>query len=228
LVGFIVIVSVAIGQLNEAKQLRIGSMRPYLIVDVDFENLLVVLSIRNTGGTAASSVLVRFDQRLRSSAPDLKLDWQDSTFFTTGMAMMAPGRELRYVIDRYPDRVGSGLPMMIKGVATYVGHSDKRSYRESFAIDLTNYSGSLIDKKGVPELIDSVDSLRDSLVNVADSAGQSYLVRPEWEESQVVGIRLPAIAMDLDRHDDLSARSRRAVNTFGRVLRRMSSKAPDE
>jgi hypothetical protein len=223
LVVYLLIAGAVISQLGAMRRLRLWQSRPYVVVDSELENFLIVLVIRNAGQTGASNVRVRLDERLRSSMQDLNLDWQNSSLFTNGMTLLAPGQELRYAIDRYPDRKASVLPMAIKGSVSYGGYA-KLTYRESFMIDLADYSGAMAADKGLPELAESMNSLRQSLADVVATTGRPHVVEPDWEEPQIVDGTPrtgPIVAGPASvRRDHVSTRSERAFVMFDRLLRR--------
>jgi hypothetical protein len=225
LVLYILIAGVVISQLGDAKRLRLWQTRPYVVVDVEFENHLVVLTIRSTGQTAAANVVVRFNERVRSSVGHLSLDWQDSAIFTDGMGLMAPGRELRYAIDAHPERQQSGMPMTLRGSVTYGGHNGRQTYREAFAVDLSDYSGSIAMRKGLPELVDTMDSLRESLTDVAAAAGAYFVSTERRDDQHVTSTALVPVASPPDSGPMASgwvgivARSQQAFTRLGRALR---------
>ena len=78
---------------------------------------------------------------------------------------MAPGREWRFLLDRYPGRAESKLPMVIGGVVRYGGpHPDgKVAYEERFVIDLAMYEGSLLPSKGISDLITAVEKINTEI-----------------------------------------------------------------
>ncbi len=61
-------------QLVHAREARADQTRPFVLVDVDFRNILIILTVKNIGLTAARAVHVSFDQPLTSAGTDP--DWQ--------------------------------------------------------------------------------------------------------------------------------------------------------
>jgi hypothetical protein len=149
-------------QLVHAREARNDQTRPFVIVDVDFRSILIMLTVKNTGLTAARKVRVTFDEPLTSAATDP--DWQASSAFKSGIPFMAPGRELRFFLDSYLERTEKLYPMVIKGVVKYFGPiEDVPEYEESFLIDLTTYEGTQLPEKGMHELVGEVITLRKEL-----------------------------------------------------------------
>jgi hypothetical protein len=163
IVVYVALAWFAYKQLKEARRLRIEQTRPFVIVDVAFRSVLIQLSVRNIGRTAAKDLSVGFDESLTSSLGDL--DWQHSVAFTSGIPLMAPGRELRFLLDSYPGRLDESHPMLIRGSVTYSGPVDHKRprYCEPFVIDLSTYEGALLPDKGTQELVDEVENVRKEL-----------------------------------------------------------------
>jgi hypothetical protein len=155
-------------QLKEAQELRHEQTRPFVIVDVRFRSFLIEIEMHNAGTTAARDVRVEFAEPLTSAESDP--DWQHSTAFTTGVPMMAPGRQMRFFLDSYHKRVEQGLPQVIRGRVSYLGpvESQHRTYDEDFVIDLTVYEGSQLPEDGFPELVNEVREMRKELLKWTD------------------------------------------------------------
>ncbi len=174
LLVYLVIAIVGYRQLREAQSLRAAQSRPFVIVDVSFRSFLIELLIANIGATAASDVQIQFDEPLTSS--DKSPDWQHSTAFTDGIALMAPGREIRFFLDSFPTRVEQGLPMVIRGSVSYQGLSvrGKDRYVEQFVIDLKTYEGSQLPKKGLHELVEKVEDISKQTARWGDRNAGVY------------------------------------------------------
>lgn len=160
---YVAIAEFARRQVGEARDLRREQTRPFVIVDVEFRSFLIMLSIKNIGRTAASNVKAAFDEKLTSSIPGA--DWEDSTAFTDGIPLMAPDREIRFLLDSFIDRENGGHAMVIRGTVGYngpAGHNRQR-YNEPFVIDLSNYQGSQLPENGIHELVGEVKELRKVL-----------------------------------------------------------------
>ncbi len=168
--AYIALAVFAYRQLREARTLRLEQTRPFVIVDAAFRNILVQLSIKNIGRTAARDVRVELDERLISTIPGP--DWQSTKAFTQGFPLIAPDRDIRFLIDSYPARMSAGHPMVICGTVSYSGPRDSGSthYVERFTIDLATYEGAQLAEKGVHELVEQVDALRKELTKWTDGS----------------------------------------------------------
>jgi hypothetical protein len=155
-------------QLREARLLREEQSRPFLIVDVALRSIIVELVIRNIGATAATNVIVFFDEPVTSSRAN-GVAWSTTPLFTTGMPLMAPGRIIRFFLDTLPGRESAGLPMTLRGRVTYRSAGPRpRTYTETFDINLEVYRQSLIPEKGLPELVKEVEILRKEVAKWTD------------------------------------------------------------
>lgn len=150
-------------QVREARLLREEQSRPFVIVDVALRDRLIELAVRNIGSTAGTHVIVSFDEPITTSRTN-GVPWVTTPLFTTGMPLMAPGRIVRFLLDTFPGRAESNLPMTLRGKVTYRSPGPRpRSYAETFEIDLEVYRGSLITEKGLPDLVKQVQEIRDEL-----------------------------------------------------------------
>src|SRR4051794_8114074 len=122
----IFLVIYAIRQLGHARRVRDEQTRPYVIVDFSFRDVLIELSVKNIGQTAARNVRVKLADELTSAADIKSLAWQHEGLFGDGVAMFAPGREMRYLFDRFDTRMSSGLPMSISGTINYQRHDGRQ------------------------------------------------------------------------------------------------------
>jgi hypothetical protein len=155
-------------QLREARLLREEQSRPFVIVDVAFRSIVVDLVVRNIGATAATNVIVFFDEPVTSSRSN-GVEWPTTPLFTTGMPLMAPGRIIRFLLDTFPGRETAGLPMTLRGQVSYRSPGPRpRTYTDTFDINLEVYRQSLIPEKGLPELIKEVEILRKEVEKWTD------------------------------------------------------------
>ena len=154
---------VAWRQLREAKTLRREQTRPFIVVELHARSILLSLLIRNAGVTQARQIVVRLDQPITSSfTPSETLAWQHKGIFGDGMPAMAPGEQLRFILDSFPARVGARLPMTISGNVAYTDVLGHR-YDDRFAIDLEIYSNSSIPDLDLHDLVKEVEKLREDL-----------------------------------------------------------------
>ena len=155
-------------QTAEARARLDEQTRPYVIVDFHFRSALISLSVTNIGQTAASDVRIRLRDRVESAVmPDVA--WQDSGLFVDRTAQFAPGREMRFVLDIFHERVAKGLPMSMSGTVEY-WRFDRRGAKitEPFEIDLSCYNDSLLPPKDLSDLADEVGKIRELMKQEAD------------------------------------------------------------
>ncbi|MFF4810012.1 hypothetical protein ACFY03_17535 [Micromonospora chersina] len=150
-------------QLRHAQRVHREQTRPYVIVDFEFRNIFVYLTIQNIGSTIARNVRITFDKKLESSTgKGSAID--DSPVFRDEIPMIAPGRKISVWFDNYNRRADrKDLPMQYTVTLTYKD-TDGKGYKDPpYPLDLAIYEGASIDPKGVPELVKAVEGVRDTM-----------------------------------------------------------------
>ena len=130
-------------QLSEARDLRIQQSRPFVVVDVVNDDIVLFLSVKNIGSTVARNLTVRFNRPVRTDQW-LLATWTYSQLFTEGMAALVPGRELRFALGAYLG--GDAIEKRIAGKVAYDGPAgfSRGAYSEDFFIDIAALDGSHI------------------------------------------------------------------------------------
>jgi hypothetical protein len=156
-------------QLRHSQQVRDDQSRPHIVVDFHFRSVLVALSVRNIGQTAARDVRVRLAEPLTSAAAtDPALPWQTHGLFgTEGVSLFAPGREMRFLIDTFDKRYEAKLPMSISGTVEYKRARGDEVMCESFTIDMTPYALALVAPKDIADIGDEAEKIRKLLEKLA-------------------------------------------------------------
>jgi hypothetical protein len=152
----------AVLQLREARGVRDDQTRPYIVVDFHFKSVMVALSVKNIGQTAARNVRVKLDEPVTSAVMP-SIEWQESGLFKDGVSMFAPGREMRFALDVMSERRERGLPMTISGAVEYSRYHGGRSWTEPFVIDLFAYGEALMAPKDVAWIGDEMERIRKIL-----------------------------------------------------------------
>jgi hypothetical protein len=149
-------------QLRHSQQVRDDQSRPYIVVDFHFRSVMVALTVRNIGQTAARDVRVRLAQPLTSAAAtDRSLPWQSQGLFgPEGVSLFAPGREMRFLIDAFHERYEANLPTSISGTVEYKRLRGDEVLSEPFTIDMGPYAMAMMAPKDVADLGDEVERIR--------------------------------------------------------------------
>ena len=149
-------------QLRHSRQVRDDQSRPYIVVDFHFRSVLVALTVRNIGQTAARDVRVRLAQPLTSAAAtDPSLPWQSEGLFgPEGVSLFAPGREMRFLIDAFHKRYEAKLPASISGTVEYKRPRGDEVLSEPFTIDMGPYALALMAPKDVADIGDEIEKIR--------------------------------------------------------------------
>lgn len=156
-------------QLRHSRQVRDDQTRPYIIVDFYFRSVMVALSVRNIGQTAARDVRVKLANVLTSAAAtDSTLPWQTQGLFgSEGVALFAPGREMRFLLDAFDKRYEAKLPTSISGTVEYKRAHGDEVLSEPFTIDMTPYALALMTPKDIADIGDEAEKLRKAFEKLA-------------------------------------------------------------
>jgi hypothetical protein len=162
----------ALLQVNAARRLREEQTRPFVVVDFDARSIIVDLVIENVGPTLAQNVHLAFDPPLVSSLKSNDLSKNPALVY--GFPTLVPGKKIRILFDRYPDRLTSGLPMTFNVEVSYAGPTGKarrktrrKTYSEPYVLDLVHMEHTLVPeptvndvlKKGFENVTRAVDQL---------------------------------------------------------------------
>jgi hypothetical protein len=126
---------------------------------VDFDSKLdyMILAIENVGKTIAQNVQLEFDPLLESSLADT--DLSTNSVLVRGIPMLAPGKRLRVLFDRYTSRMESGLPMTLDVKVSYEGPTKKKKTkkypREPYVLDLEHLKNVMLAEPTVADVLQS-------------------------------------------------------------------------
>lgn len=120
--------------------------RPEVVLDVVFEDGLLFLAVSNIGDAPALAVSCRFRRKLRGLGGTK--DVSKLPLFEN-IAFLAPGREIRTLLDSSASYFARGEPTDVR-VATRYSDADGRSYESSVVHDLAIYRELAYVSRGVP------------------------------------------------------------------------------
>jgi hypothetical protein len=96
---------------------------PEVIVDVLFESGLLFLALKNLSGRVAYDVSVRFDPPLAGLGGTVPMDtlalFRDVTF-------LAPGREIRTLLDSSESYFAAGQPARVAATVTFIDAAGRK------------------------------------------------------------------------------------------------------
>lgn len=151
-------------QVMEAREDRRQRHRPFVVLDFEpTATIFAELVVRNIGTTPAREVVARLNE-----PPEVALEggpWPalDAALFSDGIPLMPPGRDVRMLFDRVPDRVKRDLAMSWTATVTY--RDDRgNNYTETYPLDLNAWIGySSIHRKGLHETAEELEKIRNAL-----------------------------------------------------------------
>lgn len=156
----------ALMQLRQNQKDQHEQTRPYVNVHFelsdDFSRL--ILSLRNTGLTAASGIKVAVDPPLQSSV----VDWHPPRFLEDGVSFLAPGQALSTTYDsiygRFNASGGVGLQSVHEVVVSYRSLQGELFVDPAVVLDAEMVLGLYYDsKKGPHEIAQELEGLRRDL-----------------------------------------------------------------
>jgi hypothetical protein len=200
LVVYVALGAFAVVQILQVRKDRELRHRPYVVVDFEFRRFLVYVSIRNIGVTPAADVRVSFDQPLQTVGRSK--DPNKASVFTSPIPMIAPGRNIRVTFGVSHQLLTTpDLPTRYTATASYTSLGNKpKQYEDAYVLDLTHYSNVAVDPKGLPELVQEIETIRRELAKWTDGTRgllaftldrDTYVARrdrPHWRE-QAAGVR---------------------------------------
>jgi hypothetical protein len=118
--------------------------RPYLVVDFEFRSVLLYVTLENISSTPATSVRLTSVPMLRSTMEDRDKAIAGILDGTFVIPQIAPGRKMRWLIDRTPDLFADkDIPHRVIVTAEYTDPravGKRAPYLEPFVLDLDQYS----------------------------------------------------------------------------------------
>jgi len=115
---------IALRQVREARRLREETHRPFVVVDVEADDFVFMLTVSNIGTSLARDVELSFDPPLESSIEHI--DFSEIKMLTEGIATFAPGRVLRTLLDSATSRDQAKYPDVHYVRVTYADETRRR------------------------------------------------------------------------------------------------------
>ena len=172
-------------QLIEAKELREAQTRPFVVIDLDGSiHPFFDLVVKNIGPTLARDV--HFDFSPPISSTDEDLDPNKIKMFRDGISTLAPGKEIRTLFEKGPDRHRSELPDVYEVTVSYSDQYGKRVYEEKIDLDFGLYWDRLtISRRDVHDVHQQLETIAKELARWRPSLGRGLLtVTTSDEESR--------------------------------------------
>jgi len=175
---FLVLIAAAVfgrRQLNEAKELREAQTRPFVVIDLGSSaHSLFDLVVKNIGPTLARDVRFVFDPPIKSTDDDL--DPNKIKMFREGISTLAPGKEIRTLFEKGPDRHTSGLPDIYEVTVSYTDQAGKRKYEEKIDLDFGLYWDRLtVTRRDVHDLHKQLETIAKEIRRWRPNVGRGVL-----------------------------------------------------
>jgi hypothetical protein len=137
-------------QVRESRRLREAQARPFVIVDLEVGTTIAELKITNIGRMLARDVSFRFEPRIQSSwdSDPGQTPLAETNLLTKGIPSLPPGKVIRTLFDRIPDRLEEGLPDDYEVEVTYRGPFRKRFSRNKPYVETMTVGVSFLRETG--------------------------------------------------------------------------------
>ncbi len=129
-------------QVWEARKLREGQSRPFVVIDFEpAAQIFFEIKIRNIGTMLARDVTFQFDPPLESTLDEKPgyTPLRELSLFQDGIPSLPPGKEIAVLFDKGPDRLAARLPDSYRVTVSYTREPIKHPYREETVLDLKPY-----------------------------------------------------------------------------------------
>lgn len=144
--------------LEEMRDARDQETAPYVIAYFEFKNHAIYLYIKNIGKTMARNINLEFEPKLQTT---LMEDYICNTnLIKNGIKSIAPGQEIKTLLDTAPRYLNSSLPMSYTVKIIYCGGLLNTIRESEQILDISVQSGLIPgDENGIPELVKEVKDL---------------------------------------------------------------------
>lgn len=155
-------------------------VRPYVIFEIVYEDLIANAMVRNIGVSPALNVRV-------AVTPELRFDKHERmiAFIEHGVAFLGPGRKVYEPLGTYELLYKNYAEFKFSGEVIYTD-AENTAYREKFFIDLTylKFAGMINPDKEV----DKLGNIEKELEGIGDTLRKPMLVRyisePEYQRQE--------------------------------------------
>lgn len=143
--------------------------RPYVVVALSVSNHAVYkLIVRNTGRTAANDLRLSIDESFYEHGKEGR-NLADAHLFSQGIASLAPGAEIHYLLAHgsqlfrsESDPADKGMPLQFTVTATY-SFAD-RTVEEAIPVDLEQYRGTVLQATQTEKELEKLRKATESLL----------------------------------------------------------------
>jgi hypothetical protein len=121
--------------LMPQRQSKRGEQAPNVIVDFEYQEGMLYVSVQNIGSLPAYQISVEFDKKIRGIENE-QLITSLNLFKET--EFLPPGKKIRAFIDSFPSYITRKQPMIVQATITYYG-KDRRKFVHSIKHNLAIY-----------------------------------------------------------------------------------------
>jgi hypothetical protein len=196
------------GQLQVSQKAQRESSEPYVIVDIGPRqpgDLLLTLTIQNTGPTMARNVRITASPELESSAGDDITEALQATLRQT-IPTLPPGRRLEFYFDGH-GRFQSDLPMKYEFTVNADGPEGPVE-ELTYTVDLDVLAWALVGErptKKLEEKLGKIEAVLKSLTQSYDTANAQAIEEAKRARMQEVRQRIARREQGMAAADDASA-----------------------
>jgi hypothetical protein len=167
-------------QLKLATDLEKNRLRPFVIFDLVVERTFVFAHLRNTGPTPAWDVRISVSPKIQALLGGEKTFPAEEcarpiSFIERGIAMLAPGREIKAFIGAWARVRGAHPTLRFEGQVAYADFSGQ-VYSEPFVADLSAHEGLLhLSRKDIHDVAKELESIARILGQIATPSGNPLI-----------------------------------------------------
>lgn len=191
--GVLLVAALVAGwQVLEARRLRLERNRPFVVVDFDIDEAkgyLIFFEVTNLGTSLARDIQIGVVPPLESA---IDIEVRKLKMLNEGIATLPPGKKLRTFFDmsfrRNEDR--PDLPMTYTATVQYADEKRKRSFTDTYDLDLDQYMNmQFVTNHGVDDIYEEMKRMRKVMEKWGWSGGKG-LVTMSPDESRQEGERM--------------------------------------
>jgi hypothetical protein len=177
--GVLLVAALVAGwQVLEARRLRLERNRPFVVVDFDIDEAkgyLIFFEVTNMGTSLARDIQIAINPPLESA---IDIDVRKLKMLNEGIATLPPGKKLRTFFDmsfrRTEDR--PDLPMTYTATVQYADEKRKRSFTETYDLDLDQYMNmQFVTNHGLDDIYEEMKRTRKVMEKWGCNGGKGLL-----------------------------------------------------
>ncbi len=173
----------ALMQAREARKLREQQFRPFVIVDIEEDNRILEIVVRNVGLTMARDVTFSIEPSFVTSMGDYDLN--ATKLFERGIRTFAPGKEYRTLFDTLVQRSQMKLEREYVVTVKYSDPSGKRKFVDESLLDIGIYHDFMYrDETGVKDVVKELKEINKTVKSWSSSIGGLKIMNPEQQREE--------------------------------------------